>query len=321
MVSAELRSHQGRQSSEAPALTNTAGCGAHFGFRPRREGCPAGLDSPYYLSVSILLLLLAVFSCVKTRSGSAKRLILRRPGFILTSMALLTWASLALLTALLPGQTSGQTGYPVSTRPNSISGTPTATAKKPAFTLPKSAEDGLNILPNLQDPLAVDPQSVCKGYKASNVQDIDNGFTADLRLAGPPCNVYGNDIEDLALLVRFQADDRLRIQIQPRYIGRENQTWFQIPEAIVPRPADGRGSYSATNNMDVSWTNEPSFAFTVKRKDTGDIIFTSEGRALVFEDQFIEFGSSLPENYNLYGLGEVMHDFRLGNDLNSAFCP
>jgi alpha-glucosidase len=133
--------------------------------------------------------------------------------------------------------------------------------------------------------------------------------------------VYGNDIEDLTLLVRHQADDRLHIRIQPRYIGRENETWFLIPEAIVPRPVDGGGFYASESKLDVSWTNEPSFAFTVKRKDTGDTIFTSEGRALVFEDQFIEFGSSLPENYNLYGLGEVMHGLRLDNNLTSEFSP
>jgi hypothetical protein len=37
----------------------------------------------------------------------------------------------------------------------------------------------------------------------------------------------------------------------------------------------------------------------------------------VYEDQFIEFASPLPENYNLYGLGEVIHGFRLGNNLTS----
>ena len=40
---------------------------------------------------------------------------------------------------------------------------------------------------------------------------------------------------------------------------------------------------------------------------------------LVYEDQFIEFVSALPENYNLYGLGEVFRGFRLGNNLTSEF--
>ncbi|KAK4451594.1 alpha-glucosidase [Podospora aff. communis PSN243] len=220
-------------------------------------------------------------------------------------MALFTWLSLPFLPAL----------QPALTQPDFISGSATRTADAPVFTVPKSADIGLNVIPNILDPQAVNPQDICPGYKASNVQENDNGFTADLRLAGAACNVYGNDIEDLTVLVRLQADDRLRIRIQPRYIGPGNETWFLLPEAIVPRPADGRGSYGARNKLDVSWTNEPSFGFTVKRKDTGDILFTSNGRKLVFEDQFVEFGSPLPENYNLYGLGEVMHGLRLGNNL------
>jgi hypothetical protein len=304
-VSAQLNGHQTHQSSTVPALTNTPERKTHLDFRPRREVCAPGLEPRYYLSCAALLLLCAVFFRIKTRSGVGKRQALRRLGLTVFTMALFTWLSLSFLPAL-------QTAL---TRPGFISGSATKTADAPVFTVPKSADIGLNVIPNILDPQAVNPQDVCPGYKASNIQENDNGFTADLRLAGSACNVYGNDIKDLTLLVRLQAEDRLRIRIQPRYIGPGNETWFLLPEAIVPRPADGRGSYGAQNKLDVSWTNEPSFAFTVKRKNTGDILFTSSGRKLVFEDQFIEFGSPLPESYNLYGLGEVMHGLRLGNNL------
>ncbi|KAL9110505.1 MAG: hypothetical protein Q9187_008041, partial [Circinaria calcarea] len=39
---------------------------------------------------------------------------------------------------------------------------------------------------------------------------------------------------------------------------------------------------------------------------------------LVFENQFIEFASALPENYNLYGLGETIHGLRLGNNFTKT---
>lgn len=68
----------------------------------------------------------------------------------------------------------------------------------------------------------------------------------------------------------------------------------------------------------MSWSNKPTFSFSVKRKETGDVLFTTEGTVLVYEDQFIEFGSPLPENYNLYGLGEVVRGLRLGNNLTSG---
>ncbi|KAK1757356.1 alpha-glucosidase [Echria macrotheca] len=227
-------------------------------------------------------------------------------------MAIFVSASFVLFTALVPAWTTAGQGLPALTQTAPASTTVTQAAE---FTVPASADVGMNIIPNILDPQAVDPQHVCPGYKASNVQQSDAGFTADLQLNGPACNVYGNDIEDLTLLVQFQADDRLHIQIQPRYIGTENRTWFLLPEELVPRPSDGSYAQAALRKLDVTWSNDPSFSIAVKRKDTGDVLFTTEGKSLVFEDQFIEFGSSLPENYNLYGLGEVIHGFRLGNNV------
>lgn len=61
-------------------------------------------------------------------------------------------------------------------------------------------------------------------------------------------------------------------------------------------------------------SNDPTFSFGVIRKSTGDVLFSTEGSKLVYENQFIEFVSPLPENYNLYGLGEVIHNIRMGNN-------
>jgi alpha-glucosidase len=47
----------------------------------------------------------------------------------------------------------------------------------------------------------------CSGYSASNVKYIHNGLTADLKLSGEACNVYGADIEDLTLTVEYQTSD------------------------------------------------------------------------------------------------------------------
>lgn len=45
----------------------------------------------------------------------------------------------------------------------------------------------------------------CPGYTASNVQDDGGRVIADLALAGPACNVYGNDLTDLKLEVEYQT--------------------------------------------------------------------------------------------------------------------
>lgn len=193
----------------------------------------------------------------------------------------------------------------------------TTTAPASEFTIPSTADTGRLVIPNIIDPQAVDAQTVCPGYKATNVQETKNGLTADLTLAGEACNVYGNDVEELILQVEYQALDRLNVRIRPKYIGQENYTWFILPEELLPQPGVDSPGSGPDSDLDFSWSNEPTFSFKVGRKSTGDMLFTTEGTQLVYEDQFIEFKTSLPENYNLYGLGEVIHGFRLGNNLTS----
>ena len=311
------RFDQSKHSSKTVVLLDKVKFATHPSVRGLRSGCATSFASSFYMKGSILLLFFAAFIFTRTKSGSGKRQIVRNISLSIFTMALFAWVSFLLTTVLLPPGSSGQpwdTTHPWSPP---VAGTMTTTDQSSSFTVPPSADLGMNIIPNVKDPQAVDPQAVCPGYKASNIQESDKGFTADLRLAGSPCNVYGNDIEDLTLHVRFQAADRVHVQIQPRYIGSENETWFILPEVLVPQALDG--AYNARNQMSVTWSNEPTFSFTVKREGTGDVLFTSEGRVLVFEDQFIEFGSSLPDNYNLYGIGEVFRGFRLGNNLTREY--
>lgn len=175
--------------------------------------------------------------------------------------------------------------------------------------------------PNVRDPKAVNPQDVCPGYQATHITEIKYGITAQLKLAGEPCNVYGRDVEDLTLIVETQDKDRLHVEILPTYIGRENYTWFVLPEELIPKPKPLEGRVFGVEEADLvfSYKNKPSFSFTVRRRSTGDVLFTTGGTKIVYEDQFVEFGSRLPKDYNLYGLGETMHAFRLGNNLTRKF--
>lgn len=45
----------------------------------------------------------------------------------------------------------------------------------------------------------------CPGYAATDVQSTDNSLTASLSLAGDACNIYGDDAQDLKLLVEYQS--------------------------------------------------------------------------------------------------------------------
>lgn len=175
------------------------------------------------------------------------------------------------------------------------------------------------MLPNVEDPEAKVAQSVCPGYKASNVEHNQYGFTATLNLAGQACNVYGTDVDVLNLTVAYQSAHRLAVEITPAHITAENASWYILPSEQVYKPEQGVPD-EATEDIDLQfvWSNEPTFSFAVLRKSTGDVIFSTEGTVLVFEDQFVEFVSELPENYNLYGLGERLHGIRLGDNLTAT---
>lgn len=183
--------------------------------------------------------------------------------------------------------------------------------------LPPGANTGQNLLPNIDDPNAVNAQTACPGYTATNVKTSDHGMTATLLLAGDACNAYGTDVDSLDLTVEYQANHRLNIELVPTTIDSSNQSWYILPENIVPKPESEQAN-AADSDLTFSWSNEPSFNFKVTRNSTGDVLFNTEGTVIVFENQFIEFVSSLPEDYNLYGLGERMHQLRLGNNFTAT---
>lgn len=192
--------------------------------------------------------------------------------------------------------------------------TPTSTSKFPQYTIPSNANDGQNIIPNINDPQAVNAQNVCPGYIAHDVQYTKSRLTASLKLAGLACNAYGTDIQNLKLTVRYQAPDRVNIEITPASIQPAQSSWYLLPENLVPKPKGEERMCLDSSELVVTWSNQPTFGFKVTRKATGDILFNTEGTKLVFENQFIEFITELPEDYNLYGLGERIQSLRLPNN-------
>lgn len=197
----------------------------------------------------------------------------------------------------------------------------TTTSFRSIFTVPADAQNSVTVVPNIEDPEAVNAQEVCPGYTASNVVRTPYGLTANLRLAGPSCNVYGTDVDSLNLTVEYQSSDRLHVEITPTYIDSSNSSWFVLPEALVEKPSIDSDANSTTldNDLNFVWSNNPTFSFSVIRQSMGDVIFSTTGTQLVFENQYIEFVTALPENYNLYGLGEVIHGFRMGNNFTRTF--
>lgn len=52
-----------------------------------------------------------------------------------------------------------------------------------------------------------DPLAACPGYVASNVQHGASGLTANLTLAGAACDVFGEDLKDLILVVACESGE------------------------------------------------------------------------------------------------------------------
>ena len=189
------------------------------------------------------------------------------------------------------------------------------TSFAPQFTVPASADRGATLLPNIYNPDAPVAQDLCPGYTASNVKTSTTGLIASLRLTGKACNVYGTDIRDLTLRVEYQTDARLHVNIRPQHITSRNESWYLLSTDYVPAARQESGSMS-TSDLTFSWANSrgSGFGFNVTRNATGEVLFSTTGTKLVYENQFIEFVTSQPENFNLYGLGEVIHELRLGNN-------
>ncbi|KZF19115.1 glycoside hydrolase family 31 protein [Xylona heveae TC161] len=143
----------------------------------------------------------------------------------------------------------------------------------------------------------------CPGYIAYNVAQSKVGLTADLKLAGPNCNAYGWDFGYLKLLVEYQSTERLHVMIYD-----PNEQVYQVPTFIVPRP-DGS---SAKNDLEFDLTPNP-FSFAVRRKSTGETLFDTKGAPLIFESQYLGLRTALPNDPNIYGLGEHSDPFRLNS--------
>lgn len=147
--------------------------------------------------------------------------------------------------------------------------------------------------------------SSCPGYKATNYGETKSGFYADLTLAGPACDVFGIDLPDLKLEVEYQTSDRLHVKILDT-----NNTVYQVPDEVFPRPGFGQWCSPENSNLKFSFNADP-FEFTVSRTDTGEILFDTTGNKLVFENQYVYLKTHLPPSPHLYGLGEHSDNFML----------
>jgi alpha-glucosidase len=79
---------------------------------------------------------------------------------------------------------------------------------------------------------------------------------------------------------------------------------------VFPTP-DANNSVSAGDaTLEFSMEQNP-FSFKITRKSNHEVLFDTSESPIVFEDQYLRLRTSLPENPNIYGLGEHSDSLRL----------
>ncbi|KAL0959205.1 hypothetical protein HGRIS_014485 [Hohenbuehelia grisea] len=176
--------------------------------------------------------------------------------------------------------------------------------------------------------------SNCPGYSLHSLKESRTGLTAQLSLAGPACNAFGNDIVNLTIQVTYDTKTRLHVNI---FDTDDKQ--YTVPQTVIQRP-DTKGV--SKSSADLVFNHEPSpFAFWITRRsdpsaaplfDTrvsslpktpiAPVITTDNSTALdafplVFEDQYLQLTSALPLGTNIYGLGEVVASSGFRRDIGT----
>ncbi|WEW58161.1 glycosyl hydrolase [Emydomyces testavorans] len=147
-------------------------------------------------------------------------------------------------------------------------------------------------------------RSKCNGYAVKDVQEKPFQLEANLELIGEGCGIYGPDIPELSLSVTYETDSRIHVIIQDAAKKR-----YQVPEVVFPRPQFAGADPKAT---DLAFKfRESPFSFSISRSSTGEILFDTTDTPLIFEEQYLHLQTWLPEDPNIYGLGEHIDTFRL----------
>ncbi|KAJ5268560.1 hypothetical protein N7505_004318 [Penicillium chrysogenum] len=142
----------------------------------------------------------------------------------------------------------------------------------------------------------------CPGYKASNVKQLGQRLTADLDLAGDACNIYGTDLPNLKLLVEAQTETRLHVIIYD-----SDEEVYQVPDSVLPRPQSAKG-HQKESALRFDFEEYP-FSFRVLREE--EVLFDTSDTNIIFQSQYLNLRTWLPDDPNLYGLGEHTDSLRL----------
>lgn len=153
-----------------------------------------------------------------------------------------------------------------------------------------------------QHALHLTPSQKCLGYQLKTISDTTSGLKGKLTLIGDGCHAFDEDIADLTVEVVYETENRLHVHI---YDTAKAQ--FQIPIEVFPLPTDFNSSAKDHTGLAFEHSTDGPFEFWIRRTDgSGEIIFDTRKFPIIFEKQYLQISSHLPENANIYGLGEYI---------------
>ncbi|RYE33945.1 MAG: hypothetical protein EOP48_30615, partial [Sphingobacteriales bacterium] len=123
---------------------------------------------------------------------------------------------------------------------------------------------------------------------------------------GAITNFKGSEIvKNLHMIVTFHDKTTFRIRI----IDNDSQRW-EIPEKFPYPHFTTNDKISQEEGDCIIDVQSQPFTFTVTRKDTGQIIFDTKNKKLIYSNLYIELSTILPTD-NVYGFGERNYQFKL----------
>ena len=143
-----------------------------------------------------------------------------------------------------------------------------------------------------------------------------------LRLQNPSDSSFGDDIMELSLTVTRVSAHSVRVKITDA-----QQQRFEPPHVLV---YEERDNPEVAADYHVVLNESPFFGITVVRQSDNAVLFDSmplsvasdsaappppaQFRDLVFKDHYLELSTRMSDDYQIYGLGERVHEFRLFTD-------
>ena len=103
----------------------------------------------------------------------------------------------------------------------------------------------------------------------------------------------------------METESRLHVKIEDA-----GQVAYQVPTSVFPTPSSNASVSAEDSALEFSHETSP-FSFKVTRKSNGEVLFDTSAASFIFEDQYLRLRTSLPEDPNLYGLGEHTDSLRL----------